>query len=161
MTLSSRYRKYQYVVRSVNATSTFVTKGDEFLNTFNKTYKSNPKFQGSLLVALIHFFISKINSEINPAFPVKAMNFFIASELSYRRTLYLVSANLLGPSLCTVQRIVAKSRGKAITHYDMNSINDRAKNIITMTKEDLTNDTVKEYPVVTTDIGFDGTKVPQ
>ena len=49
----------------------------------------------------------------------------------------------------------------AIIHCDMNSIKEWAKNIITMTKEDLTNDTVKEYPVVTTDIGFDGTKVPQ
>ena len=65
---------------SANATSTCVANGDEFLNTFNKTYKSNPKFQGSLLVALMHVFVSKINGEINPEFPVKAMNFFIASE---------------------------------------------------------------------------------
>ena len=55
---------------STNATSTFFTDGDEFLNTFNKTYKINPKFQGSLLVVLMHVFMSKINGEINYAFPV-------------------------------------------------------------------------------------------
>ena len=45
---------------SANAMPTFFTNGDEFLNTFNKTYKSNPKFQGSLLAALMHVFMSKI-----------------------------------------------------------------------------------------------------
>ena len=55
---------------SSNATSTFVTNSDEFLNTFNKIYNSNPKFQGSLMVALMHVFMSKINGEINPVFPV-------------------------------------------------------------------------------------------
>ena len=49
----------------------------------------------------------------------------------------------------------------AIIHCDMNSIKEWAKNIITMTKEDLTKATVKEDPVVTIAIVFDGTKVPK
>ena len=119
---------------STNATSTFVTNGDEFLNTLNKTYKRNPRFQGSLLFDLMHVFMSKINAEINPEFPVNAMNFFIASDSMSRSTFDLVPANLLGPILRMVQRINSKSRGTDIIHCDMNSIKERSKNIITMTK---------------------------
>ena len=144
-----------------NATSTFVTNGDEFMNTLNKTYKSNPNFQVSLLVSLVHIFMSKINGEINPAILVKKMNSFVASESIYRSTFNLVSANLLGPSLHTVQRINANSRGPAIIHCDMNIIKEREKKIITMKKEDLTKANGKYDPVVTVAIGFDGTKVPQ
>ena len=105
-----------------NATPKFVTNGDEFMNTLNKTYKSNPNFQVSLLVSLVHIFMSKINGEINTSFAIKAINSFIASDSIYRRTFYLVSANLLVPILCTFQRINAKSRGTTIIHCDMNSI---------------------------------------
>ena len=105
-----------------NATSTFVTNGDEFLNIFNKTYKSNTKFQGSLLVYLMHVFMSNIKDEINPAFSVKAMKLFIASESMSGRTFDLVSANRLVPILHTVQRINVKSCGTAIIHCDMNSV---------------------------------------
>ena len=146
---------------SSNATSTFVTNSDEFLNTFNKTYKINPKSQGSLLVALMHIYMSKINGEISPAFPVKAMKFFIASESMSRMTFDLVSAKLLGPSLHTVQSINYKNCGTAIIHCDTNSIKEQAKNIIIITKEDLTKATRKEDPVVTIAIWFDGTKVLQ
>ena len=59
------------------------------------------------------------------------------------------------------QSINANSRGTAIIHCDMNSINERAKKIITIIKEDLTKATGKEDPVVTIAIGFDGTKVTQ
>ena len=145
---------------SSNATSKIYTNSGEFLNTLNKTYKRNPKFQDSLLVALMHVFMSKINGEINPAFPVKAMKIFIASESMYRRKFDLVLANLLGPILHTVQRINAKIRGTAIIYCDMNIIKDRANEIIAMTKEELTEATGKKYPVVKTDIGFGGTKVP-
>ena len=109
---------------SANATSTFVTNSDEFLNTFNRTYKINPKFQGSLLVALLYVFVYRINSEINTAFPVKAKNFFIASESMSRSTFNLVSANLLGSRLFTVQSINAKILVTAIIHCDMNSIKE-------------------------------------
>ena len=128
---------------SANATSTFVTNGDEFLNTFNKLYKSYPKSQGSLLVTLMHVFMSNINGEINSAFPVRAMNFFIESESISRRTFDLVSANLLLLSLHMVQRINANSRGTAIIHCDMNIIKEQTKKIITMTKEYLTKATGK------------------
>ena len=108
---------------SANATSISVTSSDEFLNTFNKTYKSYPNFQGSLLVALMHVFISNINGGINTAFPVKAMNVIIASDSMSRRTFNLVSANLLVTSICIVQRVNSNSCGTAIIHCDMNSIN--------------------------------------
>ena len=52
-------------------------------------------------------------------------------------------------------------RGTAIFVYNMNSIKEIAKKIITITKEDLTKATGKEDPVVTIAIGFDGTKVTQ
>ena len=107
---------------SSNATLTFVSNGDEFPNTFNKTYKSHPKFQGSLLVSLMHVFMSKINSEINTEFPVKSMNFFIASESMFRSTFDLVSANLLVPILRTVQMINPNSLGTASIHCDINII---------------------------------------
>ena len=94
------------------------------MNTFNKTYKINPKFQGSLLVALMRVFMSKINGEINSAFLVKAMNFFIEYESMSRMASDLVLANLLGPSLCTVQNINAKSRFTAIIHCGMNIIKE-------------------------------------
>ena len=86
------------------------------------------------MVALMHAFMYKINGEINTEFPVKAMKLFIASESMSGRTSDLVLANLLGPILCTVQRINAKSRGTAIVHCDMNSVKELANNIITMTK---------------------------
>ena len=146
---------------STNATSTFVTNGDEFLNTFNKTYKRYPKFQGSFLFALMNVVMSKIIGEINLAFPVKTMNYFIASESMCRRTFDLDLANLLVPSLCTVQRINANSCGTSAIHCDMNSIKELEENIITMTKEDLTKANGKEDLVVKFSIGFDGTKVPQ
>ena len=113
------------------------------------------------MVSLMHVFMYKINGEINAAFPVKAMNFFIAYESISRRTFDMVLANILGTNLCTVQRINSRSRGTAIIHCEMNSTKERAKNIITMTKEDLTKAIGKEYPVVTITIGFDDTKVPQ
>ena len=78
-----------------------------------------------------------------------------------RRTFDLVLENLLGPSLCMVQRINAKSFSTTIIHCDMNSIKEQSKKIITMTKEELTKATGKEDPVVTIAIGFEGTKVPQ
>ena len=53
----------------------------------------------------MHAFISKINVETNPAFPFKAMKLFMVSKSMSRRTFDLVSENLLGPSLCMVQRI--------------------------------------------------------
>ena len=117
---------------SANATSTFVTNGNEFLNTVNKNYKINPKFQGSLLVALMHVFMSIINGEKDLAFPVKSMNFFIVSESMYRRTFDLVLVNLMRPILRMFQSINAKSRGTAIIQCDTNSIKERAKKIITM-----------------------------
>ena len=69
----------------------------------------------------------------------------------------MVSANLLGPSLCTFQRINAKSRGTAIIHCDMNIIKERAEKTINMTKGDLTKATGKEDTVVKIAIGFDST----
>ena len=79
------------------------------MKSFIETYKRNPLFKSSLMVALMHVFMSKINGQVNPVFPVKAMNFFIASETLSRRTFDLMSANLMGPSLRTVQRVNAKN----------------------------------------------------
>ena len=87
--------------------------------------------------------------------------FFIAYESMSRRIFNLASANLLGTSILTVQRINAKICGTAIIHCAMNIIKDIAKKIITMIKEDLTKATGKEDPVVTISIGFDDTNVPQ
>ena len=69
------------------------------MNTFNETYKNNPKLKDSLLVALMHVFMSKISGAVNPEFPVKAINCFLATKSLSRRTFDLVSANFMGPSL--------------------------------------------------------------
>ena len=88
---------YQQARSTGGVSSTFVANGDEFLATFINTYKAQPTFRDSLLIALMHVFMSKMNGQTNPELPVKAMNFFIAAEALSRNTFDLVSANLLGP----------------------------------------------------------------
>ena len=81
-------------------------------------YNKNPQFKDLLLVSLMHVFMSKINGQSNPTLPPKALNFYIACASLYRKTFDMMSDNLLGPALRSVQRVDAKSHGSTIIECD-------------------------------------------
>ena len=141
--------------------SSFVTNSDPFLTKFVDTYKKNPKMKESLLVALMHAFMSKLNGETNPEFTPIAMNFFISIESLSRKTYDMMSANLLGPCVRTIQQHNESSRNGAITQCDVEFIRERLKRHIETIIADRDDNVPKEKAVVAISLGFDGTKVPQ
>jgi len=144
-----------------NSKTSFVTNGDTFLTTFVDTYKKHPEIKDSLLVALMHAFMSKLDGERNPEFASIAMNFYISIESLSRKTFDMMAANFLGPCLRTVQRHNQSSRTGAITECGMDTIRERLLHHINIIKADRDDNIPDEEAVVAISIGFDGTKVPQ
>eukprot|EP00957_Ditylum_brightwellii_P149662 11396601-Ditylum_brightwellii.AAC.1 len=60
-------------------------------------------------MGLLHVMVKTLNGKKNPKFPEKAMNFIIALDATSRKTCNFVSANFLGPMLCTNQQNNAKA----------------------------------------------------
>ena len=115
----------------------------------------------SLLVALMHAFMSKLNGETNREFLPIAMNFFISIESLSRKTYDMMAANFLGPCVRTIQRHNQSSRNGAITECDVEFIRKRLKLFIETIIADRDENVRKEEAVVAISLGFDGTKVPQ
>lgn len=77
---------------------------DPFLKSFIVLYLNNKEVRESLLVALMHGLVSKLNRHKNPRLPEVAMNFFIAADATSRKCFDFLSANVVGPCLRTIQR---------------------------------------------------------
>ena len=138
----------------------FVTNSDNFLTTFVDTYYKHPEFKDSLLVALIHAFVSKLNGKINPEFSPIAINFYISIESLSRKTYDMISANFPGPCLCTVQKHNQSSRKGAITQCGMKFIRERLKRYSNTMLEDRDHNIPQEEVVVAISLSVYGTKVP-
>ena len=108
----------------------------------------------------MHVFMSKINGQSNQKFPPKALNFYIACESLSREMFDLMSVNLLGPALRSVQRFNAKSRGSEIIECDSATIKERIKMRIKIISNDLIKNTLDKDPVIEFSLRFDETKVP-
>jgi len=134
----------------VDVTGTMNT--DPFLESFLTMYHDNPTFRDGLLVALISAFVSTVNGHPNPKFSVEVVNFYIALEAMSRRTFGLVSGNLLGPCLMSIQRHNALSCVEILIICDDDNF-----------KECLAASLVKyndpKKPMIIS-IGFNGTKLP-
>ena len=111
------------------------------------------------MVALMHVFMSKINGQSKLKLPPKALNFYIACASLYRKTFDMMSDNLLGPALRSVQRVDAKSHGSTIIECDSATIKERIKMRIKIIREDLIKRTPNLDPVIEFSLGFDVTKV--
>ena len=130
-----------------------VQNTDAFLESFVELYKQNKAVRDSALVALLHAFCAKLGGNSNPEFPIKAINFFISLEATSRKSFDFVSANLLGPSLRTVQKQNAKTRKEVFILCDKGVVKERFFDFIECT--------VKEGGDCTVSIGFDGSKTPK
>ncbi len=127
---------------------------DPFLKTFLPLYENNVKLCESLLVALLHVFCQKVAGHQNPELSALAMNLFIATEATSRKAFDIVSGNILGPNLQTVQRNNSTRRHDLCVNVDEESIK---RKFIDEMKPHLD----EQGGPVAFSLSFDGTKVPK
>lgn len=112
-----------------------VTNVDPFLKSFIDLYTNNKDVRDSLLVALLHGFVSKLKGHKNPRLPEKALNFFIAADATSRKCFDFVSANVIGPCLRTIQRHNSKNKTPLLVSTSDSEIEDRLNKFIDQASE--------------------------
>ena len=126
---------------------------DPFLESFASLYQENTAIRSSLLVALMRCMCAKAKSHKNPDFPAIAMNFFISLEATSRKSFDFISANFLGPSLRSIQRVNALRRGESFIICEEDNIRDHLMSTISKMSADPSN-------ITTISASYDGTKTP-
>lgn len=90
-------------------TVTLTKNVDPFLLNLMEVWDKNPNIRDSLAAAVICGLVVKAKGHKNAEFPAQVMNFYIALESASRKAFDLMSANFLGPAICSVQQNNAKT----------------------------------------------------
>lgn len=83
---SANVGNYNNLTRNLSISK--VPSTDKFLIDFCYLYESNPIMNDNLLVYLIKRIVCKMTGEINPKYPVNALNFFTAMHSSGNKQLF-------------------------------------------------------------------------
>ena len=134
-------------------TLTEVKNVNNFLFTFVQMYRINQELRESLIMGLLHVMFEKLKGHQNPKLPAKVMNFFVALDATSLQGYDFVSANFLGPALCTIHRYNTKGERPLLINIESSAVINCLRGHIEKVTEG------KRHLDIT--LAFDGTKVPK
>jgi len=131
---------------------------NEFLRSFEKVYLDNKtRFDKSLLFGLLQAFVAKLSGHTNPKYSTKVINFYMTLEAMDRKAFSMVSANLFGPCLRTLQR--SKSDKEMQSNFLCRTDAELKEALNSYVSKLVQHKTDKSIP--TFSIAIDATKVPK
>ena len=131
-----------------------VDSPDIFLRKFLPFYQKHKKgFADSLIGGLLQAIIAKTSGHRNVPYTVKVINFYRTLEAGCRKGLNIVSANLFGPALRSLQYQNAKTAPSAFVVTDKEQRKARLEFFI--------DSVLQSQPRIRYSIAIDGTKVAE
>jgi hypothetical protein len=97
-----------------------VVARDAFLTEFIKNYNAHPKFRDHLIMRLMELGMTRLCG--NPRSKLSTTNFYLTLGNMSKAAAEFVSANLMGPTIRTIQFIKSEKRGTAIIIHDKGTI---------------------------------------